>query len=287
MTAVSAFGRNAPRGAQIARLWFPRDAAQRRLRHTLNIGLSGDVVNSQVRRNGTAKNLNFSGILEFTRVLRGCSGYDETAALSSWTHAGDFGVGCGLSGPRTGSSRGCRTADCGPRGRLLLGSRSRLRIAERRVRSGIRICGGPGANRALRTGRHRVTGHAESVKITYDPARITYGQLLKVFFAVAHDPTEVNRQGPDEGPQYRSDIFYANEDQKAVAEAYVRQLNAANVFRRPIATRIDPLTGFFPAEGYHQNFLVRNPDNPYIVANDLPKLRALKATFPAMVKSGK
>jgi peptide-methionine (S)-S-oxide reductase len=132
-----------------------------------------------------------------------------------------------------------------------------------------------------------VTGHAESVKITYDPARITYGELLKVFFVVAHDPTQVNRQGPDEGPQYRSDIFYANDDQKAVAEAYVRQLNAAHVFRRPIATRIDPLTEFFPAEAYHQNFLVRNPDNPYIVANDLPKLRALKATFPAMVKSGK
>ncbi|HSU68509.1 MAG TPA: peptide-methionine (S)-S-oxide reductase MsrA [Tepidisphaeraceae bacterium] len=131
------------------------------------------------------------------------------------------------------------------------------------------------------------TGHAESVKITYDPARITYGQLLKVFFAVAHDPTEVNRQGPDEGPQYRSEIFYASDDQKAVAEAYVSQLNAAKVFRRPIATRIDPLTGFFPAEGYHQDFLVRNTTNPYIVANDLPKLRALKATFPELVKTGK
>jgi peptide-methionine (S)-S-oxide reductase len=131
------------------------------------------------------------------------------------------------------------------------------------------------------------TGHAESVKITYDPARITYGQLLKVFFAVAHDPTEVNRQGPDEGPQYRSEIFYATDDQKEVAEAYVSQLNAAKVFRRPIATRIEPLTGFFPAEGYHQDFLVRNSTNPYIVANDLPKLRALKATFPALVKTGK
>ena len=122
--------------------------------------------------------------------------------------------------------------------------------------------GARGKPRTTNRSAPAVTGHAESVKITYDPARITYGQLLKVFFAVAHDPTEVNRQGPDEGPQYRSDIFYANEDQKAVAEAYVRQLNAANVFRRPIATRIDPLTGFFPAEAYHQNFLVRNPDQP-------------------------
>jgi peptide-methionine (S)-S-oxide reductase len=131
------------------------------------------------------------------------------------------------------------------------------------------------------------TGHAESVKITYDPARITYGQLLKVFFAVAHDPTEINRQGPDEGPQYRSAIFYGSEDQKAVAEAYVRQLNAANVFPRPIATKVAPLAGFYAAEDYHQNFLAKNPGNPYIVANDLPKLRALKATFPALVKNAK
>jgi peptide-methionine (S)-S-oxide reductase len=129
------------------------------------------------------------------------------------------------------------------------------------------------------------TGHAESVKITYDPARISYGQLLKVFFAVAHDPTEVNRQGPDEGTQYRSAIFYGNDDQKAVAEAYVKQLNDAKIFKRPIATKISALDGFYPAEGYHQNFLVRNPTYPYIVANDLPKLRALKAEFPTLLKA--
>jgi peptide-methionine (S)-S-oxide reductase len=128
------------------------------------------------------------------------------------------------------------------------------------------------------------TGHAEAVKITYDPAVISYGQLLKVFFSVAHDPTEVNRQGPDEGPQYRSAIFYGNDDQKAVAEAYVQQLNGAKVFKRPIATKITALDGFYPAEGYHQNFLVRNPTYPYIVANDLPKLRALKAEFPNLLK---
>jgi peptide-methionine (S)-S-oxide reductase len=135
---------------------------------------------------------------------------------------------------------------------------------------------------AIGTGR---TGHAESVKITYDPARVSYGQLLKVFFAVAHDPTEVNRQGPDEGPQYRSAIFYGTEDQKAVAEAYVQQLNAANVFKRAIATKITALDGFYPAEGYHQNFLARNPTHPYIVANDLPKLRALKAELPNLLKA--
>jgi peptide-methionine (S)-S-oxide reductase len=131
------------------------------------------------------------------------------------------------------------------------------------------------------------TGHAESVKITYDPARITYGQLLKVFFAVAHDPTEINRQGPDEGSQYRSSIFYGNDDQKAVAEAYVRQLNNAKVFAHPIATKIVPLQGFYAAEDYHQDFLAHHPTYPYIVVNDLPKLHALKAQFPELIKSGK
>jgi peptide-methionine (S)-S-oxide reductase len=131
------------------------------------------------------------------------------------------------------------------------------------------------------------TGHAESVKITYDPARVSYGQLLKVFFAVAHDPTQINRQGPDEGTQYRSAIFYANDDQKAVAEAYISQLTAAKVFSRPIATKVAPLDGFFAAEDYHQNFLARNPTYPYIVINDMPKLRALKAEFPQLLKARK
>ena len=129
-----------------------------------------------------------------------------------------------------------------------------------------------------------VTSHAESVKVTYDPARISYGQLLKVFFAVAHDPTELNRQGPDEGTQYRSSIFYANADQKTVAEAYIHQLNGAGVFARPIVTTVAPLEGFYAAEDYHQDFLRRNPDYPYIVVNDLPKLRNLQAAFPGLLK---
>jgi peptide-methionine (S)-S-oxide reductase len=129
------------------------------------------------------------------------------------------------------------------------------------------------------------TGHAESVKVTYDPAKISYGKLLKVFFAVAHDPTELNRQGPDEGTQYRSSIFYADSEQQEVAEAYVRQLNDARVFTKPVVTTVAPLKGFYAAEPEHQNFLARHPDNPYIVVNDLPKLRALEAGFPELLKS--
>jgi peptide-methionine (S)-S-oxide reductase len=128
------------------------------------------------------------------------------------------------------------------------------------------------------------TGHAESVQVTYDPAVVSYGTLLKVFFAVAHDPTELNRQGPDEGTQYRSTIFYANDEQKDVAEAYIRQLNAAGVFSRPVVTAVSALQGFYAAEPEHQNFLVRHPDYPYIVVNDLPKLRALDAEFPELLK---
>ena len=131
------------------------------------------------------------------------------------------------------------------------------------------------------TGR---TGHAESVSIVYDRSQISYGQLLKVFFSVAHDPTELNRQGPDEGTQYRSSIFYVNEEQKQVATAYIKQLTDAKIFRRPIVTTVVPLDAFYPAEAYHQNFLVRNPTYPYIVYNDLPKVKHLEQEFPAMVK---
>jgi peptide-methionine (S)-S-oxide reductase len=128
------------------------------------------------------------------------------------------------------------------------------------------------------------TGHAESVKITFDPARISYGQLLKIFFEIAHDPTELNRQGPDEGTQYRSAIFYETPEQKTVAEAYIQQLEAARVFPRHIVTQVVPLQGFYPAEAYHQNFLDNNPTYPYIVYNDLPKLAHLKKQFPEMLK---
>jgi len=132
-----------------------------------------------------------------------------------------------------------------------------------------------------------VTSHAESVKVTFDPAKVSYGRLLKVFFAVAHDPTQLNRQGPDEGRQYRSSIFYGNDEQKSIAEAYIAQLEKAHVFNRPIVTAVVPLEGFYAAEDYHQNFLAQHPDYPYIVVNDLPKLRALKAEFPELVKQKK
>ena len=131
------------------------------------------------------------------------------------------------------------------------------------------------------TGR---TGHAESVQITYDPSQISYGKLLQVFFAVAHDPTELNRQGPDVGPQYRSAIFYSAEAQKKVAQEYIAQIGRAKVFRDPIVTQVSLLPGFFPAEEPHQHFLQRNPDNPYIVANDLPKLKDLERQFPELLK---
>ncbi len=128
------------------------------------------------------------------------------------------------------------------------------------------------------------TGHAESVEITYDPSQITYGQLLMVYFSVAHDPTELNRQGPDQGTQYRSSIFYENEEQRKVAEAYIKQLDAAHIYSRPIVTKVVPLNGFYAAEKYHQHFLDNNPNYPYIVYNDLPKLRALKATYPQLCR---
>ena len=125
------------------------------------------------------------------------------------------------------------------------------------------------------------TGHAESVKVTFDPAQVSYAQLLRIFFSVAHDPTELNRQGPDTGTQYRSAIFYANEEQKQVAQDYIAQLDQAKVFSSRIVTEVTPLKGFYPAEQYHQNVLARNPTYPYIVIHDLPKLRALKKQFPA------
>jgi len=128
------------------------------------------------------------------------------------------------------------------------------------------------------------TGHSESVKITYDPSRISYSSLLRIFFSVAHDPTQLNRQGPDSGTQYRSVIFYSNEDQKQIALAYIEQLNKARVFRKPIVTQVVPLQAFYPAEGYHQNFLALHPNNPYIVNNDLPKLQKLQKQFPALCR---
>jgi peptide-methionine (S)-S-oxide reductase len=126
------------------------------------------------------------------------------------------------------------------------------------------------------------TGHAESVEIVYDPSQITYGELLRVFFSVALDPTELNRQGPDEGTQYRSVVFYRNDEQKKIAEAYIAQLDQAKVFPRPIVTQVVALQKFYPAEGYHQNFAALHPDHPYIAAYDAPKVANLKKEFPEL-----
>jgi peptide-methionine (S)-S-oxide reductase len=126
------------------------------------------------------------------------------------------------------------------------------------------------------------TGHAESVEVVYDPSRITYGTLLRIFFSVAHDPTQLNRQGPDVGPSYRSAIFYENEDQKRIAQAYITQLDAAKVFGRPIVTEVSPLKGFYRAEEYHQDYALHNPGNPYIQVCDRPKIEALRREFPEL-----
>jgi len=125
------------------------------------------------------------------------------------------------------------------------------------------------------------TRHAESVQVTYDPAQVSYGELLRIFFSVAHDPTQLNRQGPDHGPQYRSAIFTTTDEQKRVAQAYIAQLAAAKVFPQPIVTEVTPLPAFYAAEDYHQDYLAKHPNQPYIVFNDLPKLAALKEQFPS------
>jgi len=129
-----------------------------------------------------------------------------------------------------------------------------------------------------------MTGHAESVQITFDPRVVSFGEILRVYFSVAHDPTELNRQGPDSGPSYRSEIFFSSPTQEKIAKAYVAQLNGAHVFGDPIVTRIEKLSGFYAAEDYHQDYLIHNPTQPYIVYNDLPKIDALKRVFPTMYR---
>ncbi|HEX4370094.1 MAG TPA: peptide-methionine (S)-S-oxide reductase MsrA [Rhizomicrobium sp.] len=124
------------------------------------------------------------------------------------------------------------------------------------------------------------TGHAESVEITFDPKLVSFGRLLQVYFSVAHDPTELNFQGPDEGSSYRSEIFFSSPAQEKAARAYVAQLDGAHIFAKPIVTKIESLKGFYAAEGYHQDYLIHNPTQPYIVFNDLPKLAALKQVWP-------
>jgi peptide-methionine (S)-S-oxide reductase len=129
------------------------------------------------------------------------------------------------------------------------------------------------------------TGHAESVQVTYDPKLVSFGEILRVFFSVAHDPTQLDRQGPDVGPQYRSAVFYGSEQQKQVAAKYIAQLDAAKLFPKRIVTRLDPLKGFHEAEGYHQDYLLNNPTDPYIVINDLPKIRNFQRVLPALYQS--
>ena len=148
----------------------------------------------------------------------------------------------------------------------------------RQVLSG--YSGGTKATADYETVSRGASGHAESVEIRFDPQELSYGEILQIYFSVAHDPTQLNRQGPDTGTQYRSAIFYADESQKRIAEAYIAQLERAKVFRRPIVTRVERLTAFYPAEDYHQDFLIKNPSYPYIVINDLPKIANLKTVFP-------
>jgi peptide-methionine (S)-S-oxide reductase len=148
----------------------------------------------------------------------------------------------------------------------------------RKVVSG--YAGGDAASAQYERVSSGATGHAESVQITYDPAEVSYGELLHIFFSVAHDPTQLNRQRPDSGTQYRSAIFYTSEAQKSLAQAYIAQLDASHAFSKAIVTRVDALKGFYPAENYHQDFLIHNPTYPYIVINDLPKIENLKRIFP-------
>src|ERR1700684_3996875 len=146
--------------------------------------------------------------------------------------------------------------------------------------------GGSKANAHYEIVSTGTTGHAESVQITFDPSQVSFGQLLKIYFSVAHDPTELNRQGPDEGTQYRSEIFYTSDEQKHIAEAYIQQLNAAKVFGKPIVTKVAPLQAFYKAEDYHQNFVARNPHQPYVAQSDVPKLARLHEELPELVKGG-
>jgi peptide-methionine (S)-S-oxide reductase len=147
--------------------------------------------------------------------------------------------------------------------------------------------GGSKANAHYEIVSTGTTGHAESVQVTFDPSQVSFGQLLEIYFSVVHDPTELNRQGPDQGTQYRSEIFYTTEEQKRVAEAYIQQLTAAKVFKHPIVTKVAPLRAFYRAEDYHQDYVAHNPHQPYVAYNDLPKLTNLRATFPELLKGGK
>ncbi len=147
--------------------------------------------------------------------------------------------------------------------------------------------GGSKANAHYEIVSTGTTGHAESVQVNYDPSQISYGQLLKIYFSVVHDPTELNRQGPDTGTQYRSEIFYTNDEQKHIAEAYIQQLTAAKAFKQPIVTKVAPLQAFYKAEDYHQDYVLHNPNQPYVAFNDVPKVANFHKQFPELAKGGK
>ena len=153
------------------------------------------------------------------------------------------------------------------------------------VRATAGYSGGSAKNAEYEIVSTGTTGHAESVEVVYDPSQVTLGQILKVFFSVAHDPTELNRQGPDSGTQYRSVIFYGDESQQKIAKAYIDQLDQAKVYRRPIVTQVVPLTKFYKAEGYHQDYATKHPDEPYIAINDLPKVEHLKQQCPDLYRN--
>ena len=144
--------------------------------------------------------------------------------------------------------------------------------------------GGAAATADYQTVSDGQSGHAESVKISYDPSVVTYGTLLKLFFSVAHDPTQLNRQGPDSGPQYRSAIFFGNADQQRAAQAMIAELERSKVYKHPIVTQIAPLQAFYPAEAYHQDYLARHPTQAYIVYNDLPKVEQLRTKYPELYR---
>ncbi len=155
-------------------------------------------------------------------------------------------------------------------------------IGVQKVISG--FSGGDAASAHYETVGAGKTNHAESIEVHFDPSKVSYGTILKVFFSVAHDPTQLNKQGPDWGRQYRSAIFYKDAEQKRIAEAYITQLNDAKVFDKPIVTEVSPLKGFYAAEGYHQHFVQNNPNHPYVIQNSLPKLSKLKKQFPELWK---
>jgi len=193
------------------------------------------------------------------------------------------------SARRTGRRIGAniRPADSGLRRRLLLGNAGVFERVKGVVATTAGYAGGSANTATYGQVTTETTGHAESVKVVYDPSKITYGQLLRVFFSVAHDPTQLNRQGPDVGTSYRSAIFYSNEEQRKISQAYIAQLNAAHVFPGPIVTEVTPLKGFYDAEAYHQDYALHNPDNPYILVCDRPKIQALKAQFPELFQDYK